>query len=293
MKRIRLLLAVFAAMVGLSVNAQTWTGSDPAEGKFFLYNVGTGKFINVGDKSAGWGTNAYLTAEYGLDFTFEANNGAYNLNSQISNGGSNNYLTTALWCDGAATPWTFTKVDRTDINAYTISNGSSYIVANAAGTDIEFVALSGTERDQWQIIGSSDILANLQANTAAGVKRTVATFFISDPDFGRNDLRMTPNNFKWTFSSQGGETVIPGRGTGYLGSGSTDVNGNYPNYGCQFWNNTFDIHQELTNLPNGIYEFEIYGYGTKGTTYVYATTAGGTTSKVFKNQTGARISIRP
>ena len=274
MKKLKLLLAAFAAMVTMGAQAQSWTGSAPAVGTFFLYNVGAGKFINVGDKSAGWGTNAYLTAEYGLDFNFEANGDAFNLNSQISNGGSNYYLTTALWCDGAATPWTFTKVDRTDINAYTISNGSSYIVANAAGTDIEYVGLSGTERDQWQLIGSSDILANLQANTAAGVKRTVATFFISDPDFGRNDMRRP----KWAFTNNGGNVTVPGYGVNQ---------GNVLNYGCEFWNNTFDIHQDLTDVPNGIYEFEIYGYGTNGTTYVYATTASGTTSKVFKNQTSA------
>ncbi len=274
-KHLRFLLMFLALFSGSGiVNAQTWTGSDPAEGTFFLYNVGTGKFINVGDKAAGWGTNAYLTAEYGLDFTFELNGGAYNLNSQISNGGSNYYLSTGLWCDGAATPWTFTKVDRTDINAYTISNGDSYIVANEGGTDIEYVALSGTERDQWQLIGSSDILANLQANTADGVKRTVATFFISDPDFGRNDMRRP----KWSFTNDGGNVTVPGYGVNQ---------GNNPNYGCEFWNNTFDIHQNLTDLPNGIYEFEIYGYGTNGTTYVYATTADGTTSKVFKNQTSA------
>ncbi len=274
MKKIRLFLAAFAAMVSLGVNAQTWSGSDPAEGIFFLYNVGTGKFINVGDKTAGWGTNAYLTAEYGLDFTFEANDAAYNLNTQVSNGGSNYYLSTGLWCDGAATPWTFTKVDREDINAYTISNGGSYIVANEAGTDITYAALSDTERDQWQLIGSSDILANLQASTAAGVKRTVATFFISDPDFGRNDMRR-PN---WPYTVEGGNSTVPGFGVGQ---------GNNPNYGCEFWNNTFDIHQDLTDLPNGIYEFEIYGYGTNGTTYIYATTTEGTTSKVFKNQTSA------
>lgn len=281
MKKIKLLLAATAAMFSLSASAQSWTGSDPAAGTFFLYNVGAGKFINVGDKSAGWGTNAYLTAEYGLDFTFEANGSAYNLNTQVSNGGANYYLVTELWCDGAATPWTFTKVDRTDINAYTISNGGSYIVANAAGTDIEYVALSGTERDQWQLIGSTDILANLQANTAAGVKRTQATFFISDPDFGRNDLRMSADKKVWNYTRDGGNVTIPGRGLGLGGDG------NVSNYGCEFWDNTFDIHQDLTNLPNGIYEFEIYGYGTKGTTYIYATTAGGTTEKVFKNQTGA------
>ncbi len=273
MKHLRLFVAAIAAVFGLSSYAQTWTGSDPAEGTFFLYNVGTGKFINVGDKSAGWGTNAYLTAEYGLDIQFELNEGAYNLNTRISNGGSNNYLTTALWCDGGATPWTFTKVDRSDINAYTISNGDSYIVANEAGTDIVYAALSGTERDQWQLIGSSDILANLQANTAEAVKRTVATFFISDPDFGRNDMRR-PN---WVFTNNGGNVTVPGYGVNQ---------NNQPNYGCEFWNNTFDIHQDITNLPKGIYEFEIYGYGTKGTTYIYATTGDGTTTeKVFKNQT--------
>ena len=268
-------------MLGVSMNAQTWTGSDPAEGTFFLYNVGAQKFINVGDKSAGWGTNAYLTADYGLDFIFEAKDGAYTLNSNVSNGDDSHYLNTELWCDQGATPWTFTKADRTDINAYTIKNGDKYIVANAAGNDVEYTALSDTERDQWQIIGRADILANLNANTALGVKRTVATFFISDPDFGRNDLRMSPDKKVWTYNVEGGNKTIPGRD---LNLGGT---GNAKNYGCEFWNNTFDIHQDLTDLPNGIYEFEIYGYGTNGTTYIYATTTEGTTEKVFKNQTGA------
>ena len=287
MRKLKLLMVALMAMAGLGMNAQTWTGSDPAEGTFFLYNVGTHNFLNVGDKSAGWGTNAYLTAEYGLDIIFEANNGAYNLNTQISNRGDSHYLNTDLWCDQGATPWTFTKVNRTDINAYTISNNGNYLIANEAGDDVEYTSLSNTERDQWQIIGRTDILTNLQANTANGVKRTIATFFISDPDFGRNDLRMSPNNFVWTFTSDGGDTVIPGSDTGYPGSGNTDITDNYPNYGCQFWNNTFNIYQELTNLPNGIYEFEIYGFGTNGTTKIYASTTGGTTEKVFKNQTGA------
>ena len=282
MKKLRLLFAATAAVFAMNATAQTWTGSDPAEGTYFLYNVGTGKFINVGDKSAGWGTNAYLTADYGLDFIFEAaSDGAFNLNSQVSNGGASHYLATGMWCDGAATPWTFTKVNRSDINAYTISNGESLIVANAAGTDVEYVAASGTERDQWQVIGREDILANLVANTANGVNRTVATFFISDPDFGRNDLRMSPNQKVWQYTFSGGNKTIPGRD---LNLGGT---GNQKNYGCEFWNNTFDIHQDIVDLPSGIYEFEIYGFGTNGTTFIYATTTEGTTEKVFKNQTSA------
>lgn len=276
MKHYRLLLTLLAFVgVNLTGNAQTWTGSDPSADTYFLYNVGTSKFINVGDKSAGWGTNAYLTADYGLDIQLEyVGDGVYNLNTQISNGGSNNYLNTALWCDQGATPWTFTKVDGASVNAYTISNDGKYIVANAAGTDVECKEDGTGANAQWLLIGSSDILANLQANTATEVKRTVATFFIKDPDFGRNDMRR-PN---WVFTNEGGNVTVPGAGVSQ---------GNNPNYGCEFWNNTFDIHQDLTGLPNGIYEFEIYGYGTNGTTYIYATTADGTTEKVFKNQTSA------
>ena len=275
MKRKLLLAMAFIASV-FTANAQ-WTGSEPAEGTFFLYNVGAQKFINVGDKAAGWGTNAYLTAEYGLDFIFEANGEAYNLNSRVSNGENSHYLNTAMWCDQGATAWTFTKVDRSDINAYTISNGDSYIVANAAGNDVEYAALSGTERDQWQIIGRADILANLEANTAAGVKRTVATFFISAPDFGRNDTRVAS---AWPYTRNGGNATVAG------------PNGNQKNYGCEFWNNTFDIHQDLTDLPNGIYEFEIYGMATNGTSYVYATTTEGTTEKQFKNTSSNGLSFQ-
>ena len=276
MKHYRLLFVLLALIgVNLTAKAQTWTGSDPSEDTYFLYNVGTSKFINVGDKSAGWGTNAYLTADYGLDIQLESvGEGVYNLNTQISNGGSNNYLNTALWCDQGATPWTFTKVDGASVNAYTISNDGKYIVANDAGTDVEYKEDGTSANAQWLLIGGSDILANLQANTATEVKRTVATFFIKDPDFGRNDMRR-PN---WVFSNEGGNVTVPGAGVSQ---------GNVQNYGCEFWNNTFDIHQDLTELPNGIYEFEIYGYGTNGTTYIYATTADGTTEKVFKNQTSA------
>ena len=75
MKKIKLLLAAFAAMVGLSVQAQTWTaptlqGEDPVSGgKYTIYNVGAGKFLNSGKAWFDWGTTAVL-ANTGLEETF-------------------------------------------------------------------------------------------------------------------------------------------------------------------------------------------------------------------------------
>lgn len=65
MKKLRLLILAFAAMVAGTQNgvAQDWKGSDPTtlknaarnnintqseEANFFLYNVGTGKFLTIG-----------------------------------------------------------------------------------------------------------------------------------------------------------------------------------------------------------------------------------------------------
>ena len=127
MKKLKLLLAFCALMLGWSsASAQSWTGNAPADQKsFYLYNVGAQKFINNGDPKEGWGTNAYLQAGFGMDIKLEASSGAYNLNTNVSNGGDNHYLGTSTWCDGAATPWTFTAVAG-QANTYTISNGTCF-----------------------------------------------------------------------------------------------------------------------------------------------------------------------
>ena len=60
MKRIRLLLAVFAAMVGLSVNAQLTNGT-----VYWLQDVSTGEFLSQG---ANWGTQATVQGVGGIGF---------------------------------------------------------------------------------------------------------------------------------------------------------------------------------------------------------------------------------
>ena len=106
MKKFRLLVLAFAAMLAGTQNgvAQDWTGSTPAELKsaaseginsesedanFYLYNVGTGKFLTVGGN---WGTQAVLK-DVGLLLTLDKpidgtnNNGsdvAYSIHTKYS-----------------------------------------------------------------------------------------------------------------------------------------------------------------------------------------------------------------
>lgn len=252
-------------MFSLSANAQSWTASEVAVGDFYLYNVGAGKFLNAGDRAAQWGTNATLSEGYGLEFALEANGDNFNLNSRNSNGGANNYLTTSLWTDGAATPWTFTAVSD---KVYTISNGGQYLAANADGSDVEMVASSESANAQWKLVNRAGIIAAMASATKENPMNI--RILIGASDFSRNDTR-AQNGKSWSWTNAGGNVTVAG------------PNAQRGTYGCEFWNNTFDINQTLTGLPDGTYEFKISGYGTNGTTYIY----GNNTEAVFVNQTSA------
>ena len=50
MRKLKLLIAACALFGGtLTSWAQSWTGNEPQEGTFLLYNVAADKFINNGD----------------------------------------------------------------------------------------------------------------------------------------------------------------------------------------------------------------------------------------------------
>jgi len=77
MKKIKLLLAAFAAMVTMGVNAQSWvaptiTGEDPVSGgQYKIKNVGAGTFLDMGKAWFNWSTTAILS-ENGINFTVNA-----------------------------------------------------------------------------------------------------------------------------------------------------------------------------------------------------------------------------
>ncbi len=253
MRKLKLFFAACATLVMCgAANAQTWTGNAPAEGTFFLYNVGAEKFINNGDPNEEWGTNAYLQAGFGLDIKLEANNGAYNLNTNVSNGGSSHYLATSTWCDGAATPWTFTAVEGQN-NTYTISDGTSYLVANEALNDIVYGASTGDSKSWWKLVSLDDFKTAMQAKAYSATEPMDVSVFIQGRSFARNDGR----NSSWTTTHTGGNWT-------WIGASANKY------YGNEAWNNTFSVSQTIENLPDGTYELKCSGFGTNGTTYIFA-----------------------
>lgn len=212
-------------------------------GTYFLKNVGTQKFLAAGSY---WGTHAIVN-EVGLDFILASSNGTVTMDSQVSNGGANNFLN-GEYVDGASFGWTFTS---TGNGAYTIGNGEKFLTAGSDGL-VTLADNAAAANAQWKLVSPADRLASLNAATAEN--SVDASFLIKGATFSRNDSR----NSAWVHSKSGGNETVAG------------PSAERTSYGCEYWNNTFDISQTLENLPEGIYEFTIAGYGTNGTTYIYA-----------------------
>ncbi len=250
-------------------------------GTYYIKNVGTGKYLAAG---ADWGTHAVVN-DTGLDFSitrtlFKNDDDTYIryiLDSQVSNWDGNYYLNGSSedgpWTDGSEFKWDFEffTEDRFMIS-YKFENEEEAIVHLylSVGEDDKVTYVSYKYEDNyWIVVPAADRdAANLATLNAATAENPVdATFLIKGANFNRNDLR----NNAWERTKSGGNETVGG------------PNANRTSYGCEYWNNTFDIHQTIENLPEGVYEFTIAGYGTNGTTYIYAND----TEKAFVNTTRA------
>ena len=260
MKKIRLLLAAMAAMVGMGVNAQSWTGNAVANGSFYLYNVASQKFLNNGDPLQNWGTNAYLQAGFGMDIALaEVEAGVYTIDTNVSNGGNQHYLGNNTWCDANPVNWTFRAVEG-ETNTYQIIYDGQYLMATESLNDVEMAGDPGSRLTStyWKLVTEDDFKAAMVAKTYSTTDPMDVSVFIKGRSFARNDGR----NGSWTATHNGGNwTWIGGSDNKY--------------YGNEAWNNTFDVHQAIADLPDGTYEIQCSGFGTNGTTYIYGNTKTG------------------
>lgn len=255
MKKIKLLLAAMAAMCGLTAQAEDWTGNAVGAGTFYLYNVGSGLYMGGGTS---WGTRATLI-EIGIDIELVENGSGYSLDTKLSNGGNNHYFA-GEFMDGAATPIYFTE---------TSAGSKTYLMSTSNGEGATYIGYDGTNKAivnnltdanstnaQWKLVTKADREATLSAaNTNNGVD---ATFLLPCYRINRNDTRMD------NFTMDGG----PGTYKVYNEKGP-----NYENraeYAPEEWNNTFDLSQTVTGLPNGVYEISVAGFGRGGRTFLYA-----------------------
>ena len=273
MRYLKTLLVSLLAFIGTSAFAQTWTGSEAAAGTFYLYNVGTGKWLCGGNN---WGTHASVD-DYGIDFVLAGGNGAYTLDSQLDNGRNQHFLS-GEWCDGSAMNWTFTQVKTEDgAIAYTIGNGQQVLSANTSDTNVNLTADQGA-LSQWILVSKDDIVqAALDAKATDVVD---VTGFIIGQRTSRNnnraritgDRQLSSINDVWKM-----ERDADGRWCNFAMNGAGGTNDKATPYAIEAWNwKSFNFYQNISGVPNGKYTLHVNSFyrgydGIRG--YVYANDA--------------------
>lgn len=238
MKR-KLFLVAVAAMVGLSLNAQSWTPQAPADGDFYLYNVGTGKFLSCGED---WGTHA-VVGNGALKFTLANNgSGAYTLytTSTFSYGNPNSaQLQSSGYVDQnvTATTWTFTEVGG-QANTYTLQNAAgTYLYAPNDGT-IKIQLKSDAPSDNygyWKLINLEHLYDNARLDNPIDV-----TCLIGDANFESSKT----SEFGWTM----------------VASNQNLCGGASPNKCAESYRSLFTLSKVLDGVPNGEYELTAQGF---------------------------------
>ena len=207
--------------------------------QYYIRNVATGQYMLGGSS---WGTRA-IAGEAGIDFTVtKLTSGAYTFDSQIQNSSANHYLNNAdaPYVDGAASELTLDKVET---GIYTISNGSAYLIHPEGSTELAFSGTDASDaRAQWQFMTASDIQSTF--SSAVPAQPGVATHFIQDPNFGRNDQRYS--SWTWTWADE--DNV------------NKNNSGAVTNYCVESYHSGFSISQSLSDLPNGTYMLRAQGF---------------------------------
>jgi|GEM_PF-2748475 len=228
------LLTLGSALQG---QAQTFTGSAVGDGEFYLYNVGTGRFLAAGND---YGTRASM-GDDALRVTLAAqSDGTYTVSTDPTYSGlylgSDGYVDKAS--DYNSTKWTFTAVEGED-NAYTMKSNGYYMYAKYDGSTKTTMQTSLPDDGHlayayWKLVTRADMISAIAATD--GSESVNATWLLLNPAYGRvTDVSC------WTDSPAHGGP-------------------DYGNYCLEKWNTTFDVYQTVTDVPNGQYTVKVQGF---------------------------------
>lgn len=253
LKRLR-----YARRVKLSdSHPDVFAGNEPAEGRFYLYNLASGRFLCGGSD---WGAHAALGLP-GVEIELQKQdvNGAGQQKYYIETGlynGDNHYLNYRGYMDAPQIDgFTFIPVEGKE-NVYNIVQGDYTDVhmgwdpfaSTDAGNNDEWTV--GTEcrnldpndlGAQWKLVTLADREALIE--TASLENPVDLTYRIKSPGFNQRENATVV----WNFSD---------------GSGVWDYgNGNHPDFVAESWNTTScDISQMIEDLPVGVYQVAVQGY---------------------------------
>ena len=211
-----------------------------SSGDYYLYNPASKLFLAAGNK---WDTQA-IASETGISFALSEGDNGFTLESNISNGGTSHYLGNNLYCDSPSFEWTFAKSSTIDGHqAYTISDGTRYMASpTSANTEISTTTNANSSSAKWILLTRNELIERMEG--ASAEQPINATFLIPGHNFGRNDGRINNWNDNPTCN-------------GYAQSDWGDFNG-------EKYNTKFDVYQEITDAPDGLYELSAQGFYRNG-----------------------------
>jgi hypothetical protein len=212
MKKIKLLFAAFAAMVGLGAQAQSWTASAVAQGEFYLLNVGTGEYFTKGN---GYGTQASITtngsASSALKVKLEDLDLIYKIRTDVNGDGNGvEYLSGGtIYTDqsrGKNSAWRFDQVgSNANGPIYTICSAGphgggegKYMTASAENTIVGPADNGNSVYAQWQIVAESQTAAiyaeyvvNAVRKDYQAVRTTIVAWTTSDAISNADEAKAT------------------------------------------------------------------------------------------------------
>ncbi len=195
-----------------------------------------GKYMAAGHD---YGTRGIVN-ESGLDLIVTADENKVYFDSQVSNGGNNEFLGSNLYMDSTPYAWC---LERTGEDSYAIGNGTQYI-----GVDDDDNLIMTDEPTEWMFITAESLTAErMESLNAATAENGVdATFLIKGANFNRNDRR----NYAWNISDDCTNWNISG--------------GNETNNCAESYHSTFTISQTIQGAPAGIYKMTAQGFYRQG-----------------------------
>ena len=208
------------------------------EGKNYLRNVATGKYLGAGNS---WGTQASLIPHPEYVKLAQISDGVYTIETQVSNGGESYYFNGSFMDQTPALEVTLTPVGE----YYTISAADHGCFGYDGETTVLAENLEAEDENAlWEVISEANMMLELADATAENPKD--ASFLIKDANFGRNNR----DKEAWSQEFDGG-----GGGCNFRFNASNEganANNTY-NYSAEAWRCSFDLYQELEQLPNGVY----------------------------------------
>lgn len=225
-------------MVQQASLSSPFTGTEVQEGKVYLYNVESGKWLQNNNRfnadltAQYWTTRAEL-GEWGLDLNLTAlGDGGYQIDPGFINNHSINDFNLYMDTTQPVTSWKFTPKNVAGVsNAYTIEAEKATLGSDVNG----YLHGANLGATTWQVVTLEERLQYAQLN-ASETNPIDMTFLVPNPDLSNNNERAA-----WVVTRDGGEETW------------NDVS----RYNRIFWSknfNSLDVSQTVTDIPNGIYQ---------------------------------------